>query len=187
VRCDAEIGLKVDFEAEYRNCYGRVFGLCLRLLGRTVHAEDATQEAFERAYRALRRYDATQPFAAWVLGIARHHCIDLLRRRGGALRFGDEAAEVAAAESERADGVDALVDAERTDAVRAAIAALPEKYRVPIVLAYYEQSSYDEIAAALGLTRNHVGVLLLRGRQALRRALESAGLESPGATQEPPP
>ncbi len=171
--------MKVDFEAEYRSCYGRVFGLCLRLLGRTVQAEDAAQEVFERAYRALDRYDVTQPFAAWVLGIARNHCIDLLRRRrGGGPRFGDEADELVAAQSERSEGVDVLLDAERRHEVRAAIAALPEKYRLPIVLAYYSESSYDEIAAALGISRNHVGVLLLRGKQALRRTLAPSAEES---------
>jgi RNA polymerase sigma-70 factor (ECF subfamily) len=164
--------LKVDFEAEYRSSYGRVFGLCLRLLGGTVQAEDAAQEVFERAYRALDRFDPSQSFVAWVLGIARNHCIDLMRRRrSGALRFGDEAAELAEAQAEEAQGIDVLVDAERGAAVRAAIAALPEKYRVPIVLAYYSESSYDDIAAALGITRNHVGVLLLRAKQILRRAL----------------
>jgi RNA polymerase sigma-70 factor, ECF subfamily len=164
--------LKVDFEAEYRNCYGRVFRLCFRLLGRTVQAEDAAQDAFVRAYRALDGYDPAQPFVAWVLGIARHRCIDLLRRRrGGERHFGDEAAEIAAAQSEQAEGIDALVGTERSSSVRAAIAALPEKYRVPIVLAYYDELSYDEIAAALGISRNHVGVLLLRGKHALRRAL----------------
>ena len=57
-------------------------------------AEDAAQDAFVRAYRALDRYDPAQPFAAWVVGIARNHCIDLLRRRRhGELRLGDEAAE----------------------------------------------------------------------------------------------
>lgn len=171
--------MKVDFEAEYRSSYGRVFGLCLRLLGGTVLAEDAAQDAFVRAYRALDRYDPAQPFAAWVIGIARNHCIDLLRRRRhGELRFGDEAAELAAAESESTEGVDALVITERGTKVRAAIAALPEKYRLPILLAYYDDASYDEIAEALGLSRNHVGVLLLRGKQALRKALVPSEEES---------
>jgi len=171
--------LNVDFEAEYRSCYGRVFGLCLRLLGGTVLAEDAAHDAFVRAYRALDRYDAAQPFAIWVLGIARNHCIDLLRRRRrGEVHFGDEAQALAAARSESSEGVEALVLNERSAHVRAAIAALPEKYRLPIVLAYYHESNYDEIAAALGISRNHVGVLLLRGKQALRRALAPSEEES---------
>lgn len=144
-----------------------------------MQAEDATQEVFVRAYRALDRYDAAQPFAAWVLGIARHHCIDLLRRgRSSEPHFGDEAQELAAAQSAQVEGVDVLVDAERASEVRAAIASLPEKYRLPIVLAYYNESSYDEIAASLGITRNHVGVLLLRAKQALRRRLTPSEEES---------
>ncbi len=135
-------------------------------------AEDAAQDAFVRAYRGLDRYDPSQPFAAWVMGIARNHCIDLLRRRRhGELRLGDEAAERAAAEAESVEGVDALVINERSDKVRAALAALPEKYRLPIVLVYYDEASYDDIAEVLGISRNHVGVLLLRGKQALRKAL----------------
>ena len=67
---------------------------------------------------------------------------------------------------------------DRSDRVRAAIAALPEKYRVPIVLAYYYESNYDEIAASLGISRTHVGVLLLRGKRALRRALAPLEEES---------
>ena len=167
--------MKVDFEAEYRNCYGRVFGLCLRLLGRAAKAEDAAQETFERAYRALERYDATQPFAGWVLGIARNHCIDQLRRRRASEpRFGDEAAELAALSSPddaQRDAIDVLVDAERKEALHAAIAALPEKYRLPITLAYYQDARYDEIAATLGITRSHVGVLLLRAKHSLRKSL----------------
>jgi RNA polymerase sigma-70 factor (ECF subfamily) len=99
----------------------------------------------------------------------------LRRRRHGELRFGDEAAELAAAESESTDGVDALLITERSGRVQTAIAALPEKYRLPILLAYYNEASYDEIAEALGISRNHVGVLLLRGKQALRKTLASAG------------
>jgi len=180
--------LNVDFEAEYRSSYGRVFGLCLRLLGRTALAEDATQETFERAYRALDRYDAAQPFVGWVLGIARNHCIDVLRRRrGDEPRFGDAAAELAALpaqDADRLEGVDVLVAAERSQAVRTAIAALPEKYRLPITLAYYQEASYDEIAAALGITRNHVGVLLLRAKHALRRTLASSDEPSGSSQQE---
>jgi len=150
-----------------------------------VPAHDERDFAFAQKYDlpipvviAPPDYDPAQPFAAWVVGIARNHCIDLLRRRRhGELRFGDEAAELAAAESESTE-IDALVISERGGRVRAAIAALPEKYRLPILLAYYDDASYDEIAEALGLSRNHVGVLLLRGKQALRKTLAPSEEES---------
>jgi RNA polymerase sigma-70 factor, ECF subfamily len=176
--CRAGLVLKVDFDALYRSHYGRVFGLCLRLLRRPAQAEDAAQEVFVRAYRSLDRYNPDQPFAAWVSGIATHHCIDLIRRRAKEPGlFDDPDADLNALESDAPAPLDALVDAERGAAVRAAIAALPDKYRVPIVLAYFNDSSYDEIAADLGITRNHVGVLLLRGKHLLRQSLAAADTE----------
>jgi RNA polymerase sigma-70 factor (ECF subfamily) len=55
--------------------------------------------------------------------------------------------------------------------VRDAIGRLPENYRVPLVLRYYSELSYDEIAQQLGLKRDYVAVLLLRAKQELRRKL----------------
>ena len=53
-----------------------VYGLCCRLLGTGEESRDAAQEAFVRAYTGIRDFDARQPFAAWVLRIARNHCIE---------------------------------------------------------------------------------------------------------------
>ncbi len=162
--------MTIDFDALYRAHYGRVFALCLKLLGSRPQAEDAAQEAFVRAYRCLNQYDTGQPFGRWVGGIAGNHCIDLIRRRAREPGlFADPAPEDGDAGS--AGVLDALVDAEQETQLRDAVAALPDKYRVPIVLAYFNDWSYDRIAAELGITRNHVGVLLLRGKRALRRAL----------------
>ena len=65
-----------------------------------------------------------------------------------------------------------LMAAERGHDVRHALSQLPEKYRVPLVLAYYNEMSYDEIAATLGLGRNHVATLIFRGKQQLREKLK---------------
>lgn len=164
--------MKAEFDALYRNHYRRVFGLCLKLLRVPVQAEEAAQEVFVRAYRAFDRYDPSQPFSAWVLGIASNHCIDLIRRRSReADLFGDADVEHAALEADTPDALEALADAERAAEIRGAVDALPDRYRLPLVLAYYNEWSYDDIAAELGITRTHVGVLLLRGRRSLRRAL----------------
>jgi RNA polymerase sigma-70 factor (ECF subfamily) len=149
------------------------------LLGGAPAAEDAAQEVFVRAYRSLSSYDPNQPFAAWVLRIASNHCIDLLRRRSKApMLFGDFDTEFNDVQSADPTALDALIDAQRSDEVRAAIGTLPDKYRIPITLAYYNELNYDEIAAELSITRNHVGVLLLRARQSLRRALAASFGES---------
>ena len=97
---------------------------------------------------------------------------DVVRRRGTEHDiFGSEDVETAAAEDRELDGLGELLTAERASAVQAAVAALPERYRLPLVLAYYAESSYDEIAAELGITRTHVGALLCRAKQTLRKTL----------------
>jgi len=176
----------VNFDLLYRSHYRRVVGLCRQLLGRSGgQAEDAAQEVFMRAYRALDRYDPAQPFSGWILRIASNHCIDIMRRRKKETRlFGDEDVETLEVESGDASALGALLSAEQADEMKAAVASLPEKYRIPLVLAYYEESSYDEIASTLGITRNHVGVLILRAKQALRQRLAREGTV---AEQAPPP
>lgn len=163
---------EVGFAEAYTAHYRQVRGLCRQLLGSTERAEDAAQETFVRAYRALPSFDPAQPFIAWIMRIARNHCLDLLRRRSRETAlFGDEDVETVAAEAPEADGLRAALSAERAAEVNAAVGKLPERYRVPLALAYYGDQDYDEIAAALGLTRNHVGVLLCRAKQMLRQAL----------------
>ncbi len=163
------------FAELYAAHYRQVRGLCRQLLGSTERGEDAAQEAFVRAYRAFDRHDPSQPFIAWIMRIARNHCLDVLRRRSHEAKlFGDEAVETAAAEAPSADGLGAALTAERATAVNAAVAKLPERYRVPLALAYYADADYDDIATTLGITRNHVGVLLCRAKQLLRQSLQDA-------------
>jgi RNA polymerase sigma-70 factor (ECF subfamily) len=164
---------EVAFAALYRLHYRQVRSLCRHLLGSAERAEDAAQEAFMRAYRGFAGYDPSQPFAGWIMRIARNYCIDVVRRRSReATLFGTEAAEAAALEATEDGGLGELLLAERADAVNAAVAKLPERYRLPLVLAYYADATYDDIATDLGITRTHVGALLCRARQALRKSVK---------------
>lgn len=160
---------RVAFEILYREYYARVFGLCRKLLNSAPLAEDATQETFMRAYRSFDKYDSEQPFWQWIATIANHYCIDLLRQKksqGGF--FGDEESEVALLASSDSEASELLIQTQDADRLTAAIIELPDKYRIPLVLAYFNEMSYDEIAVDLKISRNHVGVLLLRAKQQLR-------------------
>lgn len=168
------------FAELYAAHYRQVRGLCRQLLGTTERAEDAAQESFVRAYRALASRDPAQPFIAWIMRIARNHCLDLLRRRSRERAiFGDEEVEMIAAEAPGADGLGKALTSERAAAVNAAVAKLPERYRVPLALAYFGDQDYDEIASSLGITRNHVGVLLCRAKQMLRQELADTTDQAP--------
>jgi len=166
------------FEILYRDYYVRVYGLCRRLLNSRELAEDAAQEAFMRAYKSFHKYNMEQPFWHWIASIANNHCIDLLRQqnRTDAL-FGDEAVELEQLAAADAPVLSDLIALEDAQSLNGAVASLNARYRVPLVLAYFNQQSYDEIAQLLKISRNHVGVLLLRAKQRLRADLTAAGGE----------
>jgi len=166
--------LEQDFADIYRTHYRRVFGLCRYLLNSTDAAQDAAHEVFLRAQRKFAGYDASLPLSTWLLGIASHHCIDVLRRRGLETRlFELNSSEGHDPSSRGPNPLSEILAAERGGAVRGALAALPDKFRIPLVLAYYNELSYDEIAALLGLKRTHVATLLFRAKQQMRRILAS--------------
>lgn len=150
--------------------------LCARLLGSPDEASDATHEAFLRAGRALERYDPQQPFRPWLLAIASHHCLDRLRRRRTERRIFDpgdlDPADLAGGGESPLEG---RLRAEARHAVLAAVEALPDRYRAPLVLRYYAELDYDGIAEALDLSRSQVGTLLFRAKRRLRAALVGAG------------
>jgi len=153
----------------------QVLALCRRLLGSADSAEDATQDVFVRARQGHSRFDGSRPFANWVLSIASHHCVDLLRRRATESRlFGSEDVERAAVAVDGPSPLRALMAEELREGLRGALATLPARYRVPLVLAVYRDLSYQEIATTLGVTRSHVAVLICRAKQLLRLHLSRA-------------
>ncbi|MEM8769319.1 MAG: sigma-70 family RNA polymerase sigma factor [Pseudomonadota bacterium] len=165
---------KAAFDALYRAHYRRVFGICRRLLGEAGSPEDAAQEVFMRGFKTIGRYDESAPFGPWIGAIARNHCIDQLRKRQRLKTiFADAEAPAEALEDPADNAIETLISDHDAGRITAAVDALPESYRLPIVLAYYGDASYEEIAANLNITPNHVGVLLLRGRQRLRKLLDT--------------
>ena len=161
-----------------------VFGLCIRLLRDPEESRDAAQEAFVRAYGAVATYDVSQPFAPWLLRIARNHCLDLLRRRvpAAAQLQLDAEPEDGAPARELADhdapAADALLERAQTrTALEAAVAGLPPNYREVVHLFHVEHLSYKEIAATLDVPIGTVMTWLHRARGRLREALSAQGLE----------
>jgi RNA polymerase sigma-70 factor (ECF subfamily) len=164
----AQLGDTAAFGRVYGEFSSRVFGLCRKMLGSQAAAEDATSEVFERAYHALDSYDRERPFDRWILTIASRHCLNRLRRERLEKRLFSEQPVELPAPALAASPLVALQGKEQRRLLLEAIDALPENYRVPLVLKYYGDLSYDEIAEQLGTTRNNVAVLLHRAKRALR-------------------
>jgi RNA polymerase sigma-70 factor, ECF subfamily len=158
----------------YRLYVRRVFGLCRYMLDSRESAEDATSEVFLKLRRSIESYDRSIPFPRWLLRLAGNQCIDALRRRKRGRQViveVEEGVAVIEAASSEPSPLGALLSTEERAQVRDAIAHLPENHRVPLVLRYYGELSYDEIAQQLGLQRNYVAALIFRAKQELRRKL----------------
>lgn len=171
-------GDREAFAEVYRRFSPRVFGLCLHLLGSRPDAEDATSEVFLKVRAAVDRYDRSVPFGAWATSIATNHCIDRLRRRSREARlFDPELPEDTPAAG--CSPLEEMMAEEARGALLRALAALPDRYRVPLVLRYHAELTYADIASQLGLAREAVAVNLFRAKQRLRRELMRPAEEIP--------
>jgi RNA polymerase sigma-70 factor (ECF subfamily) len=158
----------------YHRYVRRVFGLCRYMLESRENAEDATSEVFLKLQRSIESYDGSIPFPRWLLRVAGNQCIDALRRRQRGrqviVEVEDGAAAVEAVSGEPSP-LGAVLTTEERAQVRETIARLSLNYRLPLVLRYYGELSYDEIAQQLGLERNYVAALIFRAKQEMRRRL----------------
>jgi RNA polymerase sigma-70 factor (ECF subfamily) len=169
----APISMNQDFAVIYQSNHGRVLRMCRYLLNSQDAAEDAAHEVFLRAQSRLSTYNPALPISSWLSGIATNYCIDVLRRRTTEKRiFQAETPDSPEAPASGPGPLTEMLVAERGNDLRNGLARLDDKYRVPLVLVYYNEMSYDEIAMALGLTRNLVATLIFRAKQQLRRLLQ---------------
>jgi len=143
---------------------GPVYNLCYRMLGNAPEAEDAAQETFLRMYTKLHTYQPERKLSSWVLSIASHYCIDRLRRRRGQWLSLDEEPVAATLASPNRGPEDLALRSESRDEVQRLVDMLPAAYRVPLVLRYWYDLSYVEIADMMGLTVQAVKSRLHRAR-----------------------
>jgi RNA polymerase sigma-70 factor (ECF subfamily) len=152
-----------------------VFNLCLRMIGNSTAAEDATQEAFVSAYRNIRSFRG-HSFRAWIMRIAANACTDELRRRARrptvSLDAPPPGAEEPADVPDTAAGpeVEALRSEQRAQ-VQAALLQLPPDQRLAVVLCDIQGYAYEEIAEAMSVSIGTVKSRIARGREKLRRLI----------------
>jgi len=141
-----------------------VYNLAYRMLGDPWEAEDAAQEVFLRAYAKLHTYRPERKFSTWLLSITSHYCIDRLRKRRFAWLSLEEAPWLETLKSERDLPEEAALEDEAREEVRRLLNSLSPAYRAPIVLRYWYDLSYEEIAETLGITVAAVKSRLHRAR-----------------------
>ena len=149
-----------------------VYHLAYRTLHDVEEAKDATQEAFFKAFRALATFRTGAKFSTWILSIAYHACCDRLARRK---RYSDD--EFPDAADPGAGPERLALQSDEARRLRAAIDALPEKYRTVITLYHLSGKQYDEIATILDVPMGTVKTHLFRAKELLRKALSASVAE----------
>lgn len=158
---------------------GPVYNVCYRMLQDPQEAEDAAQETFMKAYRNLKGYDPKRKFINWILAIASNHCVDRLRKRRLQLISLQEINpwNTPAADTEAPEG--SITDLEREQVVQDLLGELSATDRAAIVLRYWNDMSYAEIAQSLSLTESAVKSRLHRARNQLAEGWMAVEAETP--------
>jgi RNA polymerase sigma-70 factor (ECF subfamily) len=160
-----------------------VYAVCLGLLADGDQAQDAAQDALLKAIEKLASLRDPSTFRSWIISIAHNLCRDFwkqTRRRQQLLdeqmeRGGLEVVAGIGAGSQPIPGM-GTVSCRESEAsgldIQAALARLPEKYRIPLLLYYFDGLSSAKVAEALGISPTGAGARLCRARRALREILE---------------
>ena len=176
----ARIGDAEAWGELYREYAPAIFRFCRRALPTREDAEDATMDIFMKLKDKLVQYDQSRSFTAWLYKVAANHCWDMLRRRKTRQDKETEDLESVPLEHPDPNQLDRLIEQRTSEEVRRALDKLGARARMALVMRYYSDMSYDEIADALGVRRAFVGVVLLRARHELRQALGDSGALAAG-------
>ena len=148
----------------------RVFSIAVYYLGGDrVAAGDVTQQVFLKLMTTITQFRGNSEFTTWLYRLVVNTCIDEQRRRRRFLPFG-ESDPVSRMEDRRPQEKH-YARLEIADSVKAAIGELKPKFRLPILLRYIEDLSYEEIADVIGCSKGTIASRLNRGHKALAKRL----------------
>jgi RNA polymerase sigma-70 factor (ECF subfamily) len=166
------LGDRAAFEAVYRALSGRVFAVCLRVLGDRAEAEDVLQDVFATVWHKAAQFDAARASpATWVGMIARNRAIDRRRAQpfAGQLAPIEFADDIADAGPTPARAAEAFAEHARLDDC---LGKLDGRRRALIRTAFFDGATYEELAARIGSPLGSVKSWIRRGLLQLRTCLE---------------
>lgn len=162
-----------------------VYSTVVRLLGRAPEAEDIAQEVFMKAYENFAQLQSSPTQGGWLKTVATNLCLNHLSRyrkrwsffsdlrRGNDGDSADDQPEFDVAVPDTL--LDELEAGDRARIVEQALADLPDRQRIPLVLFHFEEMPYADIARRLDVSLSKVKIDILRGRAALATALAAHG------------
>jgi RNA polymerase sigma-70 factor, ECF subfamily len=148
----------------------RVYSIALYFFGGDeATASDVTQQVFLKLFSKIGQFRGGAEFTTWLYRLTTNACVDEQRKRRRFLQFGEEGETPVL--SERGSQIERVARSEVADRVKEAVASLKPKLRVAILLKYFEELSYEEIAVALQCSKGTVASRLNRGHKALAKKL----------------
>ena len=180
---DARRGSSDACTALVRRFERPVYNLIVRLVQDPGRAEELTQDAFVKMFRALGQYDPRRRFSSWLFRIAHNTAVDALRQRQ-VLLASPRLDQDGEAIDPVADLPDLTSDSPETRLMRGQLAAaldraidtLRPEYRAVVILRHHAELEYEEIAEVMGLPLGTVKTYLHRARRQLAGHLREAGL-----------
>ncbi|HEU0158817.1 MAG TPA: sigma-70 family RNA polymerase sigma factor [Hyphomicrobiaceae bacterium] len=170
--------IAVQDQAALRGLYARhqarVFRFLLRLVRQEAIAEELTNEVFMEAWRHAASFEGKSSAATWLLSIAHHRAVSVLRRRREESWNEEEAAEIADAED------DPEVQLQKTDKaslLRRCLEALSPEHREVIDLVYYHEMSIGEVSSIVGIPESTVKTRMFYARKRMSELLKTAGVD----------
>jgi len=154
-----------------------VFSTAARLAGNDAQAEDISQEVFIKAYEHFDHLQGSETAGGWLKTVATNLSLNYLSRYRKRWRMFSEEPQIP--EPPQPDSAPAELSAQQQQhALEEALRRLPDHQRVPLVLYHFEDFSYEQIAAQLGVSLSKIKTDIRRARAALLPLLEQLGLDS---------
>lgn len=162
-------GDRAAFHLLFETYKDKVYSIALHFSGDEASARDVTQQVFLKLFTTITQFRHNSEFTTWLYRIVANACIDEQRKRRRFVPFaeGVEVRDMKASGSQE----QSYMRRQMAESVRAAVATLSPKLRLPVLLKYVEGLSYEEIAEALGCSKGTVASRLNRGHKILARKL----------------
>lgn len=165
-------GKREAFEELVNRYQRQIFSLAFRLTNNYEDAGDLTQEVFLHLFKVLDKFDGERKFFSWMYRIATNVCYNALKKKPKESYSLDNVIDFVSPVPDRNSQPEDYFEAKEVqEMVHKAIAELPENFRVPMVLRYLQDMSYQQISETMELPVSTIETRLYRGRQMLQKRL----------------
>ncbi len=157
-----------ELVTRYKNL---VYSIILRMTNDSEEANDLAQEVFIKVYRSLEKYRPDFKFSTWIIRVTTNHVIDHRRKRRAETTFIDDLEGGAVPSGNEPSPEDVFLKKEQKKQLKEVVGALPDMYKIPIVLYHQQGLSYQEISEVIEEPLSKVKNRIFRGRKMLKESL----------------